>query len=131
MYSACTHYWYSPVHAYTTVYCPVHAYTTVYCPVHAYTTVYRPVLIHNCHVYGSIKHTTVFSVVNILTTVYYLVHVKCTLLSDKSQNLRQGFVTKTSFISQVFLSGLGIFVDINIYVMKYYFIWFLHIIHFF
>jgi len=27
--------------------------------------------------------------------------------------------------------GLGSFVDINIFVMIYYFIWFLHILHFF
>ena len=38
---------------------------------------------------------------------------------------------KTSFGTRVSLMGLGSFVDINIFVVKYYFIKFLHILHFF
>ena len=38
---------------------------------------------------------------------------------------------KTSFKTRVSRMGLGSFVDINIFVMIYYFIWFLHILHFF
>jgi len=38
---------------------------------------------------------------------------------------------KTSFGTRVSRMGLGSFVDINIFVMKYYFILFLHILHFF
>ena len=37
---------------------------------------------------------------------------------------------KTSFESRVSRMGLGSFVDINIFVVKYYFIKFLHILHF-
>ena len=39
-----------------------------------------------------------------------------------AQNLRQGIVLKTSFETRVLRMGLGSFVDINIFVMKYYFI---------
>ena len=47
-----------------------------------------------------------------------------TLLSFalRVQNLRQGIVMKTSFGTRVSRMGLGSFVDINIFVMKYYFI---------
>ena len=45
-----------------------------------------------------------------------------TTLHPKAQNLRQGIVMKTSFKTRVSLMGLGSFVDINIFVMKYYFI---------
>ena len=37
----------------------------------------------------------------------------------------------TSFETRVLQMGLGSFVDINIFVVKYYFIYFLHILHFF
>jgi len=37
---------------------------------------------------------------------------------------------KTSFETRVLRMVLGSFVDINIFVMKYYFIQFLHILHF-
>ena len=37
---------------------------------------------------------------------------------------------KTSFETRVSLMGSGSFVDINIFVLKYYFIWFFHILHF-
>ena len=40
----------------------------------------------------------------------------------RAQNLRQGIVMKTSFETRVAWMGLGSFVDINIFVMKYYFI---------
>ena len=36
------------------------------------------------------------------------------------QNLRQGIVMKTSFETRVSWMGLGRFVDINLFVMKYY-----------
>jgi len=39
-----------------------------------------------------------------------------------AQNFRQGIVMKTSFGTRVSQMGLGSFVDINIFVMKYYFI---------
>ena len=39
-----------------------------------------------------------------------------------AQNLRQGIVIKTSFETQVSRMGLGSFVDINIFVLKYYII---------
>ena len=48
-----------------------------------------------------------------------------------AQNLRQGIVMKTSFGTRASRMGLGSFVDINIFVLKYYFIWFLPILHFF
>jgi len=48
-----------------------------------------------------------------------------------AQNLRQGIVMTTSFETRVSQMGLGSFVDINIFVVKYYFIYFLHILHFF
>jgi len=38
---------------------------------------------------------------------------------------------KTSFKTQVLRMGLGSFVDINIFVVKYFFNWFIHILHFF
>ena len=40
----------------------------------------------------------------------------------RAQNLRQGIVIKTSFETQVSRMGLGSFVDINIFVLKYYII---------
>ena len=40
----------------------------------------------------------------------------------RAQNLRQGIVMKTSFETRVSRMGLGSFVDINIFVMKYYLI---------
>ena len=46
-----------------------------------------------------------------------------------AQNLRQGTDMKISF-EWVSRMGLGSFVDINNFVMKYYFIQFLHILHF-
>ena len=49
----------------------------------------------------------------------------------RAQNLRQGIVMETSLGTRVSRMGLGSFVDINIFVMKYYFTWFLHILHFF
>ena len=51
-------------------------------------------------------------------------------LEPRAQNLRQGIVLETSFGTLVSRMGLGSFVDINIFVMKYYFIPFLHIFHF-
>jgi len=44
----------------------------------------------------------------------------------RAQNLRKGIVMKTSFETRVSRMGLGSFVDINIFVVKYYFIKFLH-----
>ena len=41
---------------------------------------------------------------------------------SRAQNLRQGIVMKTSFGTQVSQIGLGSFVDINIFVIKYCFI---------
>ena len=49
----------------------------------------------------------------------------------RAQNLRQGIVMETSLGTRVSRMGLGSFVDINIFVVKYYFIKFLHILHFF
>ena len=49
----------------------------------------------------------------------------------RAQNLRQGIVMKTSFKTRVLRMGLGSFVDINIFVMNYYIIQFLHICSFF
>ena len=49
----------------------------------------------------------------------------------QAQNLRQSLVVKTSFDTRVSRTGLGSFVDIIIFFMKYYFIQFLHILHFF
>ena len=40
----------------------------------------------------------------------------------RAQNLRQGIVMKTSFETRVLRMGLGSFVDINIFVVKYYLI---------
>ena len=48
-----------------------------------------------------------------------------------AQNLRQGIIIKTSFGIWVSRMGLGSFVDFNIFVMKNYFILFLHILHFY
>ena len=42
-------------------------------------------------------------------------------VSIRAQNLRQGIVMKTSFETRVSRMGSGSFVDINIFVMKYYF----------
>ena len=41
-------------------------------------------------------------------------------LEPRAQNLRQGIVLETSFGTLVSRMGLGSFVDINIFVMKYY-----------
>jgi len=41
-------------------------------------------------------------------------------LEPRAQNLRQGIVLETSFGILVSRMGLGSFVDINIFVMKYY-----------
>ena len=49
----------------------------------------------------------------------------------RAQNLKQGIVMKTGFGTGVLRMGLGSFADINICVMKYYFIWFLHILLFY
>ena len=38
----------------------------------------------------------------------------------RAQNLRQGIVMKTSFETRVSQMGLGSFVDINMFVIKYY-----------
>ena len=38
----------------------------------------------------------------------------------RAKNFRQGIVMKTSFETLVSQMGLGSFVDINIFVMKYY-----------
>ena len=63
--------------------------------------------------------------------------VECTILSggvhctwnsksvqySQSPKLKKGYIIiKTSFETRVSLMGLGSFVDINIFVMKYYFI---------
>jgi len=40
----------------------------------------------------------------------------------RAQNLRQGIVMKTSYKTLVLQMGLGSFVDINIFAMKYFFI---------
>ena len=42
--------------------------------------------------------------------------------TNGGQNLRQGIVMKTKFETRVSRMGLGSFWDINIFVMKYYFI---------
>ena len=49
----------------------------------------------------------------------------------RAQNLRQGIVMKTIFKTRVSRMGLGIFVNISIFVMKYYFFQFVYILHFF
>ena len=48
-----------------------------------------------------------------------------------AQNFRQGIVLKTSFKAWVSQMGLGSFVNINIFVMKYYFFQFVYILIFF
>ena len=53
------------------------------------------------------------------------------ILDSRAKNSRQGIVMKTSFKTQVLWMGLGSFVDINIFVVKYFFNWFIHILHFF
>ena len=58
-------------------------------------------------------------------------HQHTSWLAPWAQNLRQGIVIKTSFETRVSQMGLGSFVDINIFVMKYYIIQFLHILLFF
>ena len=50
---------------------------------------------------------------------YHAVHMYTT---DRAQNLKQGIVMKTSFETRVSRMGLGSFVDINIFVMKYFFL---------
>ena len=47
----------------------------------------------------------------------------------RAQNLRQG-IMKTSFKTRVLRMGLGSFVDISIFAMKYYFFQFVYILHF-
>ena len=54
-----------------------------------------------------------------------------TTVQYRAQNLRQGIVLKTCFKTRVSQMGLGSFVNINIFVMKYYFIQFAYILHFF
>ena len=49
----------------------------------------------------------------------------------RALNLRQGIVIKTSSKPRVLWTGLGTFVNINIFVMKYYMIEFVYILHFF
>ena len=61
----------------------------------------------------------------------YKICVQFVYIASWAQNLRQGIVMKTSFESRRARMGLGSFVDINIFVMKYYFIYFIHILHFF
>ena len=51
-------------------------------------------------------------------------------INPRAQNLGQGIVMKTSFKTRVLRMGIGSFVDTSIYVIKYFFIWFLHILHF-
>jgi len=55
---------------------------------------------------------------------------KCTVYALRAQNLRQGIVMTTNFETQVSRMGLSSFVDINIFVVKYYFIFFLYNLHF-
>ena len=52
-------------------------------------------------------------------------------LPPRAQNLRQGAVMKTSFKTRVSRMGLGSFVNIIIFVMKYNFFPFVYILHFF
>ena len=47
---------------------------------------------------------------------------KITFRPNRAQNLGQGIIMKTSFETRVLRMGLGSFVDINIFVIKYYFI---------
>ena len=49
----------------------------------------------------------------------------------RAQNLKQGNILKTSFKTWVSRMGLGRVVNINIFVMKYYFIQFVYILNFF
>ena len=51
-------------------------------------------------------------------------YVHCTVfrVNPLAQNLREGIVMKTSCKTRVSRMGLGSFVNINIFVMKYYFI---------
>ena len=74
--------------------------------------------------------------------VYCIVHVLCMYYAlgtcvynwdDTAwvQNLRQGIVMKTSFKTRVSRMGLGSFVDIIIFEMKYYFFQFVYILIFF
>ena len=67
--------------------------------------------------YSNLQRTTVFI---ILVPGQY-----------RDQNLRQGIVLKTSFKTRVSRMGLGSFVNINIFVMKYCFIQFVYILNFF
>ena len=52
-------------------------------------------------------------------------------LTPRAQNLRQGIVLKTSFKTRVSRIGLGSFVNITIFAMKYHFIQFVYILNFF
>ena len=54
----------------------------------------------------------------IILSCYSTLHLQT---NPKAQNLRQGIVMKTSFKTRVSRMGLGIFVNISIFVMKYYF----------
>ena len=69
--------------------------------------------------------TYLLEVWNSLTRVHTVYTIQL-----RAQNLRQGIVLKTSFETRVSRMGLGSFVDINIFVMKYH-LKFLHILLYF
>ena len=52
-------------------------------------------------------------------------------LTPRAQNLRQGIVLKTSFKTRVSRMGLGSFVNVNIFVIKYNLFQFVYLLHFF
>ena len=74
------------------------------------------------------------STVSLLTMQYGIITNTTVQFNCKhcwAQNLRQGIVMKTSFKTRVSRMGLGSFVNINIFVMKYYFFQFVYILYFF
>jgi hypothetical protein len=103
---------------------------SVQCKIYSYScTSYYVVLHVQCICWPLYSYSTVLPVHDDHCTPilqYYLVYV-----DPRAQNLWQGIIMKTSFKTRVSWMGLGSFVDINLFVMKYYFIDFLNIFHFF
>ena len=59
---------------------------------------------------------------DLLTRTRLFFYIQNTEANYRVQNLRQGIVMKTSFGTRVSQMGLPSFVDIDIFVLKYYFI---------
>ena len=85
------------------------------------------------------KMNSEFGQVYSVCILHFLVLLSTTVCSqninkpyeNRAHNLRQGIVIKTSSKTRVLWTGVGSFVKINIFVMKYYIIQFVYIVHFF